>query len=122
LEILLQVWQSEKWREIWDALNLTIHTFASLGLDSSTPDDVLWQGCQARQLVLLTANRNDDGPDSLETTIRTHNTARSLPVFTFADERRIQLEAAYAAKVAIKLLEYFLDIDAVRGTGRLYVP
>ncbi len=38
------------------------------------------------------------------------------------DERRVQLEAAYAGKVAIKLLEYFLDIDAVRGTGRLYVP
>ncbi len=122
LYILLQVWQSAEWREIWESLNLAVHTFASLGLHRATADDAVWHVCQARQIVLLTANRNDDGPTSLEATIRGYNTAQSLPVFTFADARRIQREAGYAAKVAIKLLEHFLDIDAVRGTGRLYVP
>lgn len=122
LAILFRVWASEDWRDIWDSLILTIHTFEEWGLDRRTPDNVLWQECQARQVVLLTANRNDDGPTSLEAAIRTGAMPHSLPVFTLADADRIQRESAYASKVAIKLLEYFLDIDTVRGAGRLYVP
>ncbi len=82
----------------------------------------MWQTCQGQRIVLLTANRNADGPDSLEATIRQHNTAQSLPVFTLADARRVELEATYAARVAIRLLQYFLDVESVRGVGRLYVP
>jgi hypothetical protein len=122
LEILLQVWQSDAWRDIWDGLHLPVHTFASLGLVPDTSDAVLWQLCQDQQIVLLTANRNDDGPDSLEATLRSRTTATSLPVFTLADPRRIGNEASYAARTAVALLQYFLDIDTVRGTGRLYVP
>jgi hypothetical protein len=122
LAILLRVWESEEWREIWEHLALSLHTFEEWGLEQNTPDDVIWRECQARQVVLLTANRNDDGPDSLEATIRNHNAPSSLPVFTFANAARIQHESRYAGQVAIKLLQYFLEIDSVRGAGRMYVP
>ena len=122
LEVLLQVWQSEEWRDVWQGLVLSVHTFENLGLSREAPDTLVWRACQDAGIVLLTANRNDEGPDSLEATIREHNTEQSLPVFTLADPRRVQLDAAYAARVAIKLLQYFLEIDTVRGTGRLCVP
>jgi hypothetical protein len=120
--ILLQVWQSAAWREVWDSLALDVYVFNRLGLPRDTSDARVWQECQARQLVLITANRNAEGPDSLESTLRTQNTPASLPVMTVANARRVQLEAAYASRVAVKLLEHFLDIDRFRGTGRLFVP
>ncbi len=83
---------------------------------------MIWQACQTRQVALLTANRNADRPDSLEETIRRENTPDCLPVFTFADATRIIRDRNYAERVAVRLLEYFLEIDNVRGAGRLFVP
>ncbi len=122
LEILLDYWQSAEWREIWESLTLVVHTFADLGLARDTSDDVLWRTCQERQVLLLTANRNDDGPESLESTIRNQGTESSLPVITLADARRLQKDRAYARIVAEKTLDLLFRIDQVRGTGRLYVP
>ena len=75
-----------------------------------------------KQLILVTANRNAAGSDSLEMTLRAENTATSLPVFTIANEKRVFQSRDYAERVAVKLLDYLLDIDRVRGTGRLYLP
>jgi hypothetical protein len=122
LELLLHVWESAPWREIWESLNLTVFSFEELGLARDVADDVLWETCQQRQIVLLTANRNDEGPDSLEATIRDRNALDSLPVFTLADAQRLQNEPVYAKQTAEKLLDYLFRIDEVRGTGRLYVP
>ena len=55
-------------------------------------------------------------------TIRNENTPECLPVFTFADSERIRHDKAYAARAAEQLLQYLLDIDQVRGCGRLYLP
>ena len=82
----------------------------------------VWRRCQERQLILLTNNRNDDGPESLEATIRTLNIATSLPVFTFADADRSLQNAAYAEKVMVSLFDQLLRLDSLRGTGRLYLP
>lgn len=122
LEILLRIWQSSEWREIWESLNVAIFSFEALGLNPDSPDVALWEECQKGEIVLLTANRNQKGPDSLETTIRKLTTPITLPVFTLADSNRIQTDSAYALGVAIKLLQYFLEIDSFRGTGRLFVP
>jgi hypothetical protein len=122
LAILQQVWGSESWREMWEALGLQTWTFHDLGLDPKTTDAALWELCQVREYVLITANRNDDTPTSLESAIRSKNTPQSLPVFTLADARRVQLEAAYAARVALKLLEYLYDMDQYRGAGRMFLP
>lgn len=73
-------------------------------------------------MVLITGNRNDDGPDSLEATLRRANSPACLPVFTLANPKRIYKDREYAFQVAVKFLEYFLDIENYRGVGRLYVP
>jgi hypothetical protein len=122
LEILLRIWQGPMWREIWNSLGLTVQTFEELGLSRTSPDVLLWQTCQDRRIVFVTANRNDEGPESLESTIRSRTTAESLPVFTLASYQRIQHERNHARLVAEKMLEYLLDIEKYYGTGRLYVP
>jgi hypothetical protein len=114
--------QREEWREFWDALALRLVTFADVGLNTADPDTVVWQRCQDQGLLLITDNRNNKGPDSLEATIRSHNTSRSLPVFTIGDTRRILLDASYAERVIDRLFRYLLEVETIRGTGRLFLP
>jgi hypothetical protein len=110
------------WCEYWTYLGLSLQTFADLNLHPDSPDAEIWRVCQRENLVLLTANRNEDGPDSLQTTIRTESTPESLPVLTISDIRRLQNSGEYAERVVTKLFEVLLNIDGVRGTGRLYLP
>ncbi len=74
------------------------------------------------QLILITDNRNLDSENSLEATIRTHSTPESLPVFTIADMNEFRTNSTYVERVVVALYDYLLRIDAVRGTGRLYLP
>jgi hypothetical protein len=122
LALLLRLFQ-EGWRhDVWESLHLPPVSLVDLGLQLDASDRDLWEACQREQVVLLTANRNDVGPDSLEATIQQHNTPTSLPVFTLANEQRVLRDRLYAAAVADRLLEFLFDIDRYRGTGRLYVP
>src|SRR5205823_1788097 len=73
------------WETTWEEVGYTVETFESLELPRNLPDRQLWQMCQARQVVLITGNRNSDDPDALEATLRDSNTAESLPLFTIAD-------------------------------------
>jgi hypothetical protein len=82
----------------------------------------IWQRCQAEELVLITNNRNENSADSLESAIKVFNTPRSLPVFTIANLPRFKTSGQYANAVLKQLYEYLLDIDRVRGAGRLYLP
>ena len=50
------------------------------------------------------------------------NQPDSLPDVTISDQDRVLQDRIYAEKVAVKLLEYLIRIDEVRGAGRLYVP
>ena len=122
LHILQSYFESDSWREIWSSLQCSVYTFKELGLAADSTDRAIWQECQRRQVVLITANRNEDGPDSLAAVIRELNTPGALPVFTLTDPPRIATEKPYATRVAERLLEYFMRIDEVRGTGRLFVP
>lgn len=101
---------------------MAVYSFTDLRLTPETPDNVLWRRCQQEAVVLITANRNQDGDDSLEAVIRAESRSDSLPVFTVSDAERLLLDRGYAHRVAERLLGYLLDIDAVRGTGRLYLP
>jgi hypothetical protein len=121
-DILVSLLVSEEWREIWDSLNCSIETFAGLGLPFDASDLVVWQACQQHRLILVTGNRNARGPESLEKTVQTLNTPDSLPVFTLANPVRIARQRSYAQKVVSKMVEYLLDHDRYRGTGRLYLP
>lgn len=114
--------QSETWRDFWEHLQLAVVSFADLELDPSASDEAIWIRCQDRQVFLLTNNRNDDGPTSLESTIRRRNTSESLPVFTIGDADSILTGFEYADRVIDRLFQYLLELDNIRGTGRLYLP
>jgi hypothetical protein len=122
LRYLLQLLRDETRREFWDYLALATPTFADLGLQAASSDREVWLCCQREQLVLLTINRNDDGPDSLEATIRSLWTAESLPVLTLSDPERLLHDRAYAERAADKLLQYLFDIEKHLGTGRGFIP
>jgi hypothetical protein len=114
--------ESDEWRGLWEPLHLTLLAFSDLDLDEDAPDRVVWETCQREQVVLLTANRNEEGPDSLETTIRTQNQPDSLPVLTLGDGDRVMQSRDYAGRVVARMLEILLEINNYRGTGRLYLP
>jgi hypothetical protein len=114
--------RSDHWRDYWDYLELRYLTFADLGLDAADVDAAVWTRCQERQALLITNNRNDDGPDSLSATIRIRNTPQSWPVFTLGNADAILAGAEYADQVIDRLLRYLLELENVRGTGRLYLP
>jgi hypothetical protein len=109
-------------RALWDYLDLRFLTFADAGLSSDDTDAHIWDVCQQRGLYLLTNNRNDEGPDSLEATIRTRNTAACWPVFTFSDADRLYQSKDYADRVVESLFDHLLRIESLRGTGRLFLP
>jgi hypothetical protein len=46
----------------------------------------------------------------------------SLPIFTVADADRLMHSRYYAQRVVAQMLDYLMNIDAFRGTGRLYLP
>jgi hypothetical protein len=96
-------------------------TFADLGLSYASRDRAVWQFVQERGMLLLTGNRNMDGEDSLEQTIRDENQATSLPVITIADVDRI-IEKTYREQCATRLAEIVFDLDDYLGAGRLYIP
>src|ERR1043166_5571579 len=119
---LVRRMQGEPWTDFWISLQISCLSFADLGLDAADSDAVVWQRCQHRGAFLLTNNRNDDGPDSLATTIRTCNTPACLPVFTIGDAERVKYDRDYAERVIWALLEYLIDTENILGTGRLYLP
>ena len=117
-----RIWLTDTWRELWFELSISVESFESLGLRSDATDATIWRTCQEQKLILITANRNADGPSSLEIVIRDENQPESLPVITLADARRVLRERAYAERTAVQILDYLMRIDEVRGTGRLFVP
>lgn len=109
-------------RELWDHLRLSVLRLPEIGLSRQATDVAIWQRCQESQLILITANRHDEGPTSLAHAIRTMNPPTALPVFTIGDANRFLDDRRYAERVVDKLLDYLFDMDNYRGTGRLYLP
>jgi hypothetical protein len=122
VNILITSLTGTYWRELWTDFGLEHHTFRDLGLAPGTPDSKVWDFCQRKHMALITANRNEDGPDSLETAIRTRNTGESLPVFTIGNAEEILHSREYVERVVERLLDMLMHIDRVRGTGRIWLP
>jgi predicted nuclease of predicted toxin-antitoxin system len=114
--------QAEPWKLFWDYLHLRYVHFADIGLAQSTLDSLVWAKCQQEELVLITDNRNQKDVDSLEATIQTFNSPTCLPVFTIANVSQLRASRDYADRVIDTLLDLLLRIEALRGSGRLYVP
>jgi len=122
VEVLVRRMQAEPFIGFWHDLHLSCVSFADVGLNPADSDSAIWQRCQERRVVLLTNNRNDEGPDSLEATIRNCNTPSSLPVFTIGDAQRLRDEREYSDRVIWALLEYLVEFENLLGTGRLFLP
>jgi hypothetical protein len=122
VEALVQEMQSSRWADFWASLGLSLVYFRDVGLVPASSDRAIWMTCQAEQLLLITNNRNQDGPDSLETTIQELNRPDNLPVLTISDLDTLRTNRAYAERVVEKLYEYVIDIEGLRVTGRLYLP
>jgi hypothetical protein len=122
VEAIVQEMQSPQWVDFWTTLGVKLLYFRDVELKPDSSDRDIWQTCQSEQLLLITNNRNQDGPDSLEATIRELSCPDSLPVFTISDLNMFRTDRAYVGRVAEKLYEYLIEIDGLRGTGRLYLP
>ncbi|MDJ0688105.1 MAG: ACP S-malonyltransferase [Xenococcaceae cyanobacterium MO_188.B32] len=102
---------------------LTIHfvTFKEAGLSMDISDRILWCFAESNQMIILTANRNMKGKDSLEQIIREENTVSSLPVVTISDIKRLD-EFNYRERCVDCMIEIVLDIENYKGVGRLFIP
>jgi hypothetical protein len=122
VDFLVALMQAEPWKLFWDDLQLTYVRFSDVGLAHNAPDSLIWDICQQRSLVLITDNRSENDPDSLETTIRTKSMAKSLPVLTIGDIQQLRHSREYVNRVIDTFLESMYRIDSLRGTGRLFLP
>lgn len=120
-QAILQVFQSSYWRDYWERLACSVETFESLGIPRHAPDVDVWQACQRHRVVLITGNRNDDSPTSLESAILTFNSPSALPVFTIASPTYFK-SREYVDRIAERILELLTDLEQLEGAGRIYVP
>lgn len=109
---------SEGWLKL---LDIPMLTFDDVELPIDSSDRVVWRFAQEKQLILLTGNRNNEGEDSLEHTIRNENIPSSLPVVTISVVSRME-ERAYREQCAERLVEIVLNIENYLGIGRIYIP
>lgn len=117
-DLLKSALASEGWIEL---TVLRIVTFAELSLPFETSDQKVWEFAQKQRMVLLTANRNKEGEESLEHAIVEQNQPTSYPVVTIANADRM-VERDYRNRCATKLAEICLEIERYLGTGRVYIP
>lgn len=109
---------SEGWLRL---LDIPLLTFEDVGLPVDSSDRDVWRFAQEKKLILLTGNRNKDGINSLEQTIRDENTPDSLPVVTVGMTNKLE-ERAYREQCAERLVEIVLNIEDYLGVGRIYIP
>ncbi len=106
----------------WADYNLVkFITLTDAGLARSALDREIWQHCQKNSLILLTANRNQDDPDSLEQTLRELSSEYSLPVVTVSDPQRL-IEPTYREQCVHSLIGIILDLNNYLGAARIYIP
>ena len=104
-----------------DLVSIRFITFEEVRMPIDSSDCAVWQFAQDNQMILITANRNMKGTDSLEQTIREENTADSLPIVTIGNLDRLD-ERNYRERCAARLIEIVLDIENYMGVGRLFIP
>jgi predicted nuclease of predicted toxin-antitoxin system len=106
------------WLEL---ISIQFVTFKEAGLSMDSSDRVVWRYAQTNHMMILTANRNMKGEESLEQVIREENIASSFPVVTIGDLSRLD-EFDYREQCVDRLIEIVLDIDNYMGVGRLFIP
>ena len=102
-------------------LSIRFVTFREVGLSMESSDRLVWCYAQENKMMVLTANRNRSGEDSLEQVMREENTADSLPILTIGDLTRLD-EFDYRERCVERLVEIVLDLENYLGAGRLFLP
>ena len=105
-----------------DALDIRLVTFAEVELTGASTDREVWQRAQELGMLLLTANRNKSGADSLEQVLREEHSSQFLPVLTVSRAKKLLNDRAYRNACAERIAEIRLDLDAYRGMPRLFIP
>jgi Domain of unknown function (DUF5615) len=118
-EILLGTIASQGWLEL---VPIQFVTFKEINLPIDSSDRIVWRLAQANQMILLTANRSMKGEESLEQVLREENTAKSLPVVTIGDAKRLLADRTYRNLAANRIIEIALDMETWMGTGRVFIP
>ncbi|MGV0025039.1 ACP S-malonyltransferase [Phormidesmis priestleyi] len=104
-----------------DLAPIWLVTFESIGLSADSNDRVVWRFAQTNGMLLLTANRNVKGEDSLEQVMREENQPTSFPIITIGDPDRVN-EFDYRERCVEGLVEIAIDIQDYMGSGRLFIP
>jgi hypothetical protein len=104
-----------------DIVPIRILTFQDVKLPADADDRRVWQFAQANQMLLITANRNSKGSDSLEAVMREENSPTSLPIVTISVADRIN-EYDYRERCVERLVEIVIDLQDYLGAGRLFIP
>ena len=104
-----------------DLLGISFVMLEEVGLAVDSSDREIWQFAPANQMLLLTANRNAKGENSLEQTIREEGTSTSLPVITIGSLNRL-IEREYRQQCSARLADIVLEIENYLGVSRLFIP
>lgn len=118
-QLLLRALKSLGWA---DALDIRLATFDKVALTSASTDREVWQRVQELGMLLITANRNRSGTDSLEQVLRDEHSAESLPVLTVSQAKRLLQDRVYRNACAERIAEIIVDLDIYRGVPRLFIP
>jgi hypothetical protein len=104
-----------------DIVPIRLVTFREIGLPSDSSDRAVWHLVQTNRMLLITANRNAKGEDSLEQVMREENGPASFPIITIASSNRVD-EYDYRERCVERLVEIVIDIQDYMGVGRLFIP
>lgn len=104
-----------------DWLSIEFVTLEEAGLAVDTSDRIIWRFAQSNHMLLLTANRNAKGKDSLEQTIQEEGLLASLPVLTIASFDRL-VEREYREQCCARLADIVLYLENYLGVSRLFIP
>ena len=101
-----------------DLLPIRFVSLEDVGLAIDSSDRVVWRFAQQNQMMLLTANRQMKGKDSLEQTIREENTLTSFPVITIGNVNRLS-NRAYREQCAARIkCQLYWRVATIRLAGQ----
>lgn len=107
----------------WQAMQVSAAlTLEQAGFDVDASDGEIWTYCQRQGLLLVTANRNKRGADSLQAVIDRSATDSSLPVLTLANPDRVLNDPVYRELCAYRIADIALGLSLYLGATRLYLP
>lgn len=116
--VLFSILTKRGWLEFF---SIQFVTFREAGLLMDSSDRIVWNYAQAHQMMILTANRNMKGEDSLEQVMREENISTSFPIITIGDLTRLD-ESDYRERCVDRLVEIVLELENYMGVGRLFIP